>query len=91
MTPLLTVNLLRVLFVTFCAAIGANISLAFGVNAWPGVVAGIAFGLVIFDRPPQGLSPRAFSSATFGLFLGMTAKSLIARTFCITNLKPPNG
>jgi hypothetical protein len=28
MTPLLTINLLRVLFVTFCAVIGANISSA---------------------------------------------------------------
>ena len=79
MTPLLTVNLLRVLFVTFCAAIGANISLAFGVNGWPGVVAGIAFGLVIvlIDRLLKGFSLRAFSSATFGLFLGMICANLL--------------
>ena len=37
MTPILTVNLLRTLFVTFCGAIGANISSEFQGNVWPGL------------------------------------------------------
>ena len=47
MTPLLTVNLLRVLFVTFCATIGVSISMAIENSAWPGLVLGIVVGLVV--------------------------------------------
>jgi uncharacterized protein YacL len=73
MTPLLTVNLLRVLFVTFCAAIGANISSALVGNLWLGLILGTIFGLlvVLIDRLLKGVSLRLFSSATFGLLLGM--------------------
>ena len=71
MTPLLTVNLLRVLFVTFCAAIGAIATSEVQGAAWPGLVVGIVFGLVIVlaDRLLKGFSLRGFSSATFGLLL----------------------
>lgn len=73
MTPLLTINLLRVLFVTFCAAIGANISSALLGNLWLGLILGTIFGLlvVLIDRLLKGVSLRLFSSATFGLLLGM--------------------
>ena len=73
MTPLLTINLLRVLFVTFCAAIGANISSALVGNLWLGLILGTIFGLlvVLIDRLLKGVSLRLFSSATFGLLLGM--------------------
>ncbi|MEP7014412.1 MAG: PIN domain-containing protein [Verrucomicrobiota bacterium] len=73
MTPLATVNLLRVLFVTFCATIGASITSEVQATAWPGIVIGIVFGLVIvlIDRVLKGFSLRAFSSATFGLLLGL--------------------
>ena len=79
MTPLLTVNLLRVLFVTFCAAIGALVSVALQNNAWPGLVLGIVLGLVVVlaDRLLKGFSLRAFSSATFGLLLGMLFANLL--------------
>jgi uncharacterized protein YacL len=79
MTPLLTVNLLRVLFVTFCAAIGANVSYALEQNAWPGLVFGIVLGLlvVLVDRLLKGFSLRAFSSATFGLLLGLLFANLL--------------
>lgn len=79
MTPLLTVNLLRVLFVTFCAAIGALVSAALQNNAWPGLVLGIVLGLVVVlaDRLLKGFSLRAFSSATFGLLLGMLFANLL--------------
>src|SRR6202030_1853716 len=79
MTPLLTINLLRVLFVTFCAVIGTNISSALVGNPWPGLVLGIVFGLVVvlIDRLLKGVSLRLFSSATFGLLLGLLFANLL--------------
>ena len=81
MTPALTINLLRVLFITFCAAIGANISSAFVGDSWPGLAIGVVLGLVVVlvDRLLKGVSLRLFSSATFGLLLGFVfARLLIA-------------
>ncbi|MBA2242936.1 MAG: twitching motility protein PilT [Chthoniobacterales bacterium] len=79
MTPLLTVNLLRVLFVTFCATVGGLAGLELLQNAVPGVLAGIIFGLIVVlvDRLLKGFSLRAFSSATFGLLLGMVFSNLL--------------
>jgi uncharacterized protein YacL len=80
MTPLFTVNLLRVLFVTFCAAIGALISSATQGLTIPGLLIGIVVGLVVVlaDRLLKGISLRAFSSATFGLLLGLIFASLLS-------------
>jgi uncharacterized protein YacL len=79
MTPLLTINLLRFLFVTFCAAIGANISSALVGSSWTGLVLGTVFGLlvVLIDRLLKGVSLRLFSSATFGLLLGLIFANLL--------------
>jgi uncharacterized protein YacL len=79
MTPLSTVNLLRVLFVTFCAAIGATVSLSLSGSVWLGLGVGVVCGLfvVLADRLLKGFSLRAFSSATFGLLLGMLFASLL--------------
>ena len=79
MTPRLTVNLLRVLFVTFCAAIGAIVASELQGTPWPGVILGIIFGLVVvlIDRLLKGFSLRAFSSATFGLLLGLLFANLL--------------
>src|SRR5213076_2736793 len=79
MTPLLTINLLRVLFVTFCALIGTNISSALVGNSGPGLVFGIVLGLVVvlIDRLLKGVSLRLFSSATFGLLLGLIFANLL--------------
>jgi uncharacterized protein YacL len=79
MTPLATVNLLRGLFVTFCASIGAIASSAIQDNPIPGLIAGTIFGLVLVlvDRLLKGFSLRAFSSATFGLLLGMLFANLL--------------
>ena len=79
MTPIRTVNLLRVLFVTFGAAIGATVSAELQGNAWPGLFLGIILGLVVvlIDRLLKGFSLRAFSSATFGLLLGLLFANLL--------------
>ena len=79
MTPLLTINLLRVLFVTFCAAVGANISSATIGDVWPGLVLGLILGLlvVLIDSLLKGFSLRLFSSATFGLLLGLIFANLL--------------
>ncbi len=78
MTPLLTVNLLRILFVTFCGAIGAILRRKFRTTL-AGDCIGIVFGLIIvlIDRLLQGFSLRAFSSATFGLLLGLLFANLL--------------
>jgi uncharacterized protein YacL len=78
MTPVLTVNLLRVLFVTFCAVIGGIVTGEIQGKAVPGIVLGIVFGLlvVLADRLLKGFSLRAFSSATFGLLLGLLFANL---------------
>jgi uncharacterized protein YacL len=80
MTPLLTVNLLRVLFVTFCATMGAMASGAIQQNFLPGLIIGAVLGLaiVLVDRLLKGFSLRAFSSATFGLLLGLFFANLLS-------------
>src|SRR5712692_8542891 len=79
MTPQLTVNLLRVLFVTFCASVGSIVSAQSQDNALPGLFAGLVFGLllVLMDRLLKGVSLRLFSSATLGLLLGLFFANLL--------------
>src|SRR3989440_4302757 len=79
MNPLLTINLLRVLFITFCAVIGANISSGLILNPWTGLIFGLLLGLVVIliDRLLKGVSLRLFSSATFGLLLGLIFANLL--------------
>ena len=79
MTPHLTVNLLRVLFVTFCA-IGRLERDGGGARIIPcGLLIGARFRacLVLVDRLLKGFSLRAFSSATFGLLLGLFFANLL--------------
>jgi uncharacterized protein YacL len=79
MTPILTVNLLRVLFVTFCTAIGGIVTGEIRGEATPGILIGAVFALaiVLVDRLLKGFSLRAFSSATFGLLLGLLFANLL--------------
>ena len=80
MTPALTVNLLRVLFVTFCGVIGGIVTAETQGNYIPGIMIGLVFGLLIVlaDRLLKGFSLRAFSSATFGLLLGLLFANLFS-------------
>jgi uncharacterized protein YacL len=78
MTPILTVNLLRVLFVTFCGATGSIVTGETQGSYVPGLMVGVVFGLIVVlaDRLLKGVSLRAFSSATFGLLLGLLFANL---------------
>src|SRR5438105_15697912 len=91
MTPLLTINLLRVLFVTFCAVIGANISGALTDNLWPGLVLGLLLGLVVvlIDRLLKGVLLRLFSSATFGPLLGLVLATLLLSSLVLRYQSDP--
>lgn len=79
MTPLLTLNLLRVLFLTFCATMGGIVTAETQKNALPGILLGALFALllVLADRLLKGFSLRIFSSATFGLLLGLLFANLL--------------
>ena len=80
MTPLSTVNLLRILFVTTCGVIGALVSAELLENLMPGLLFGVLLGLcvVLLDRLLKGITLRAFSSATFGLLLGLIFANLLS-------------
>jgi uncharacterized protein YacL len=79
MNSQLTVNLLRVLFVTFSGLVGSLVTAELDENAIPGLLIGLVFGLalVLADRLLKGLSLRAFSSATLGLLLGLLLSNLL--------------
>ncbi len=74
-----TITLLRVLFIVFAGFLGSEI----GSSIWGlprlGLCGGVAFGLcvVLADRLLKGFSLRLFSSATFGLLLGLVSSRLL--------------
>ncbi|MEO5719667.1 MAG: PIN domain-containing protein [Chthoniobacterales bacterium] len=79
MSTQLTLNLLRVLLVSFCALVGSSVTLESLDNPIPGLLGGVVFGLalVLVDRLLKGFSLRAFSSATLGLLLGLFFANLL--------------
>jgi uncharacterized protein YacL len=79
MTPHLTINLLRALFVTFTACIGLMIGDEMLGSHLAGMACGTAFGLgiVLADRLLKGISLRVFSSATLGLLIGVLFSKLL--------------
>ena len=79
MTPLLTINLLRALFVAFTLLVGTMIGDSFIGTEWGGSAIGLSFGLavVLSDRLMRGISLRVFSSATVGLFIGIVFARLL--------------
>ncbi len=104
MTPLLTINLLRLLFVMFACFVGTQIGDAahesqlvahpdapgttLGINTeLLGAILGTGFGLVIVlaDRLLKGITLRTFSSATFGLLLGLFFSRLLIASEVLRN------
>ncbi len=79
MSSVVTVNLLRFLFVAFTTFLGSEFGHSYWNSSILGMAAGIAFGLTVIlaDRMAKSVSLRAFSSATFGLFLGFLASRLL--------------
>ena len=74
-----TVNLLRVLFISFAFFIGTQVGeVLFGVQ-WQGGAWGLVIGLVIvlMDRLLLGFSLRLFSAATCGLLVGLVASRFL--------------
>ncbi len=73
MTTIRTVNLLRALFVIFAGFVGAAVGTALFGSQWVGCGMGLIFGLlvVLADRLLKGVTLRTFSSATFGLLMGL--------------------
>jgi len=87
MTPLRTVNLLRALFVMFACFVGVAVGPALFKSPWVGAGAGLIFGLVVVlaDRLLKGVSLRTFSSATFGLLLGLFFSWLLLSSNVLRN------
>ena len=79
MTPSRTINLLRLLFLAFAITIGATCTSSSGGTSFFGGAIGaiIALLTILVDRTIDGIRLRVFSSATFGLFLGVIFAHLL--------------
>lgn len=89
MTPLLTINLIRVLFVVFTTVVGVMVGEG-QAHAAAGGAAGAAFGLciVLADRLLKGVSLRLFSSASFGLLMGTIFARLLLASDVLRDVGP---
>jgi uncharacterized protein YacL len=84
MTPVLTINLLRALFVAFAMCVGSMIGASVGSEPFlgsplVGACSGTVFGLIVVfaDHLLRGISLRVFSSATVGLLIGFLFSKLL--------------
>jgi len=86
-TPLRTLNLLRALFVIFVCFVGAAIGPSLFKSPLGGAAAGLLFGLLVVtaDRLLKGVTLRTFSSATFGLLLGLFFSWLLLASNILRN------
>ena len=90
MTPLMTINLLRTLFVTFTACVGLMIGGEMLGSNIAGLAAGLVLGLsvVLADRLLHGISLRVFSSATLGLLVGFLFSKLLLSSKILAVAEP---
>jgi uncharacterized protein YacL len=90
MTPITTINLLRLLFIIASCVLGAMIGGERQTNFPLGAAEGLLFSLVLVlaDRVLKGLTLRVFSSATFGLLLGLTAATILRASNVLEYLQP---
>jgi uncharacterized protein YacL len=86
-TPLRTINLLRVLFVIFACFVGVSVGPDLFRSPWVGAGAGLSFGLlvVLADRLLKGVTLRTFSAATFGLLMGLFFSWLLLASDILRN------
>lgn len=82
-----TLNLVRALFVVFAGFIGSSVGAETFGSYWFGAAAGGGFGLIIvlIDRLLKGITLRTFSSATFGLLLGLVFSHLLLASEVLKN------
>ena len=82
-----TLTLLRTLFVIFTGFVGFSVGPDIVRSPAAGAAAGICFGLVVVlaDRLLKGFSLRTFSSATFGLLLGLFFSWLLLASDVLRN------
>ena len=87
MSSHLTVGIARALFVAASCLLGISIALGLGIAAWKGAIAGTFFGLSIvgIDSLLKNFTIRAFSSATFGLLVGILCAWLLLRVDLFNN------
>ena len=90
MTPSLTINLLRALFVTFAGCIGLMVGdEIFGSTAIGGLTgAALSLIVVLMDRLLQGITLRVFSSATLGLLIGFVFSKLLLSSMILAVASP---
>ena len=81
MQTVFIVHLARALFVTVSCLLGILVALGFEGEAWLGAVSGTIFALfmVLVDILLKNLTVRGFSSATFGLLIGVGCAWLVTR------------
>ncbi len=81
MNPKITLRLARAGFVLFCCLLGVALAPTFGTARWSGALAGAGFGAVVatLDVLLVGFTIGVFSSATFGLLIGLFCGWLLTR------------
>ena len=77
----ISVRIARAIFVAASCLLGIAVALGFDGPTWIGAIAGTLFGafLVLIDTLIKNFSIRGFSSATFGLLIGLGCAWLVTR------------